>query len=96
MPVEEKYEESEVVDIVGPICESSDFLAKERKLPKVQRGDYLAVMSAGAYGFVMSFNYNSRPRAPEVLVDGEEFFIIRKREIVEDLFALESIPSKYL
>ncbi len=96
IPIEEKEDESEVVDVVGPICEASDFLAKERKLPKVKRGELLAIMGAGAYGFVMSSNYNSRPRAAEVLVDEEEFYIIRKRETIEDLFALESIPSKYL
>jgi len=96
VPVEDKYSEYEVVDVVGPICESSDFLAKERKLPKVKRGDLLAVMSVGAYGFVMSSNYNSRPRAPEVLVDGDAYYIIRRRETIEDLLIFENIPSKYL
>ncbi|MDF2953742.1 MAG: Diaminopimelate decarboxylase [Thermodesulfobacterium sp.] len=96
IPVEEKNLEYEVVDVVGPICESSDFFAKERKLPKVKRGDFLAIMSAGAYGFVMSSNYNSRPRPPEVLVDGEDYYVIRKRETVEDLLAFETIPNKYL
>jgi len=85
-----------VVDVVGPICENSDFFAKDRKLPKLQRGDFLAIMSAGAYGFVMSSNYNSRPRVPEVLVDGDAYYIIRRRETIEDLLALESIPAKYL
>lgn len=96
IPVEEKYEEFEVVDVVGPICESSDFFAKERKLPKVKKGDFLAIMSAGAYGFVMSSNYNSRPRPPEVLVDEDKYYIIRKRETIEDLLAFETIPAKYL
>lgn len=95
IPVEDKYSDYEVVDVVGPICESSDFLAKERKLPKVKRGDLLAVMSVGAYGFVMSSNYNSRPRVPEILVDGDTYYIIRRRETIEDLLALENIPSKY-
>ncbi|PMP68944.1 MAG: diaminopimelate decarboxylase [Thermodesulfobacterium geofontis] len=96
IPIEDKYSDYEVVDVVGPICETSDFFAKERKLPKVQRGDFLAIMSAGAYGFVMSSNYNSRPRPPEVLVDGDTYYVIRRRETIEDLLALESIPAKYL
>jgi diaminopimelate decarboxylase len=96
VPVEEKNLEYEVVDVVGPVCENSDFFAKDRKLPKLQRGDFLAIMSAGAYGFVMSSNYNSRPRVPEVLVDGDAYYIIRRRETIEDLLALESIPAKYI
>ena len=96
IPVEETFAEEEVVDVVGPICESSDFLAKERKLPRVKREDLLAVMSAGAYGFVMSSNYNSRPRCPEILVDGNKYFVVRRRETIEDLIALESIPAPYL
>src|SRR5678809_494581 len=75
----------EVVDVVGPICESGDYLAKARPLPPTKRGDLLAVFTAGAYGFAMSSNYNNRPRAPEVLVDGKSFKIIRKRETYEDL-----------
>jgi diaminopimelate decarboxylase len=77
-----------VYDIVGPVCESADFLAKERKLA-AREGDYLAIMSAGAYGMVMSSNYNSRPRAAEVLVDGAKTHLVRRRESVEELFALE-------
>lgn len=96
VPVEEKFEEETVVDVVGPICESSDFFARDRKLPKVKRGDLLAIMSAGAYGFVMSSNYNSRPRSPEVLVDEDKFFVIRRRETMKDLLNLESIPAIYL
>ena len=76
-------------DVVGPVCESADFLGKDRALSLVQ-GDLLAVESAGAYGFVMSSNYNSRPRAAEVLVDGESMHLARPRERVEDLFAAES------
>ncbi|NPA40202.1 MAG: diaminopimelate decarboxylase [Thermodesulfobacteria bacterium] len=95
VPVEENFEREEVVDVVGPICESGDFLAKQRPLPKVKQGDLLAVMSAGAYGFVMSSNYNSRPRPPEVLVDGDQFYIVRKRETIEDLYRLEEIPEKF-
>ncbi len=77
-------------DIVGPVCETGDFLAKERALA-LNEDDLLAVLSAGAYGFVMSSNYNSRPRAAEILVSGDQQRIIRRRETIEDLFALESI-----
>ena len=73
------------VDVVGPICESGDFLAKERLLPAVKTGEYLAVMSAGAYGFSMSSNYNSRLRAQELIVKGNKYFTIRKRETYNDL-----------
>jgi len=79
----------EVVDVVGPICESADFFAKDRALPPVERGDLISVFTAGAYGFSMSSNYNARGRAAEVLVDGEKFSVIRKRETYEDLIALE-------
>jgi diaminopimelate decarboxylase len=80
---------TEVVDVVGPVCESTDFFAKDRMLPPVKRGDLLSIFTAGAYGFTMSSNYNARNRAPEVLVDGDKFNIIRKRETYEDLTALE-------
>jgi diaminopimelate decarboxylase len=83
------------VDVVGPICESGDFLAKDRKMPQSQPGDLLAVMSAGAYGFTMSSNYNSRPRVPEVLVKGKDIIVIRKRESYEDLIRGESIPEVF-
>jgi diaminopimelate decarboxylase len=79
----------ETVDVVGPICESGDYLAKARPLPTTKRGDLLAVFTAGAYGFAMSSNYNNRPRAAEVLVDGSSYRIIRRRETLEDLVALE-------
>ncbi len=78
-------------DVVGPICESGDFLAKERQLPKVKVGDYLAVMGAGAYGFSMSSNYNSRLRAAEVMVVKDKVIVIRKREAYEDLVRNEVI-----
>jgi diaminopimelate decarboxylase len=81
---------AETVDVVGPICESGDFIAKDRTLPRAEEGDLLAVMSAGAYGFVMASNYNSRPRAAEVLVDGARYTIVRRRETVEDLVAGET------
>ncbi len=80
-------------DVVGPICESSDFLAKDRKLPRTEQGDLLAVMSAGAYGFSMSSNYNSRPRVAEVLVAKDKFFVIRQREDYDDLIRGEIIPD---
>ena len=81
-----------VYDVVGPVCESGDFLAKDRRLAP-REGDLLALMSAGAYGMVMSSNYNSRPRAAEVLVTGGEAHLVRSRETIEQLFALERIPG---
>ena len=80
-------------DIVGPICESGDFLARSRQIADLAPGELIAVMSAGAYGFSMSSNYNSRPRAAEVLVSGDSFSVIRQRETFEDLVRLESIPD---
>jgi len=77
-------------DLVGPICETGDFLAKDRQL-SLSEGDYLAVMSAGAYGFTMSSNYNSRPRVAEVMVEGENHHLIRERETIHDLFNKEHI-----
>jgi len=74
-----------IYDVVGPICETGDFLGFQRELPQVRRGTLLAVCGAGAYGFTMSSSYNSRPRPPEVLVDGDRWAIIRNRETVEDL-----------
>ena len=85
--------DGEVVDVVGPICESGDYLATARPLPVTRRGDLLAVFTAGAYGFAMSSNYNNRPRLPEVLVDGDTFKVIRRRETFEDLVALERIEG---
>lgn len=81
-----------VADVVGPICESGDFLAKDRKILQVHSGDLLAVMSAGAYGYTMSSNYNSRPRAAEVMVKKDAFHVVKTRESYEDLVAGESIP----
>ncbi|MCM8780054.1 MAG: diaminopimelate decarboxylase [Candidatus Omnitrophica bacterium] len=82
----------ERADVVGPICESGDFFAKERLLPKVKAGDYLAIMGAGAYGFSMSSNYNSRCRPAEALVVKDRTFVIRKREDYDDLVGNEKIP----
>lgn len=81
------------VDVVGPICESGDFLGKERALPALKQGNLLAVMSAGAYGYVMSSNYNVRCRVPEILVKGHEFAVTKKRETYEDLLRGEIIPE---
>lgn len=80
-------------DVVGPVCESGDFLARDRVLPLFRRGDLLAVMSAGAYGFSMASNYNSRPRAAEVMVSGERFEIVRERETIRDLSRGERTAS---
>jgi len=82
-----------IYDIVGPICESGDFLAKDRKLPELKAGSMLAIMSAGAYGFSMSSNYNSRPRAAEVMVMNNKFYITRKRETYQDLVRGEAVPA---
>lgn len=82
-----------VADVVGPICESGDFFARDRVIQDLKRDQLIALMSAGAYGFTMSSNYNSRPRVPEVLVKGKEFFIIRQRESYEDLVRGENIPE---
>lgn len=85
VPVETSEREDFVADIVGPVCETTDYLARERTLPQVQRGEILAVRDAGAYGFTLASNYNSRPRAAEVLVDSQSYQIVRKRESYEDL-----------
>jgi diaminopimelate decarboxylase len=84
-----KTSKSEKADLVGPICESGDFLAKERKIASVSEGQYLAVMSSGAYGFSMSSNYNSRLRAAEVMVSKNKARLIRKREVYADLIRNE-------
>ena len=81
--------DAKIWEIVGPICESGDFLGRQRELA-IQTGDLLAIMSAGAYGMVMSSNYNTRPRAPEVMVDGSAAHLVRRRETIEELYALES------
>ncbi len=79
----------EFVDIVGPICEGTDFFAKDRAIPPVKRGDLLSIFTAGAYGYTMASNYNARPMAAEVLVDGDNFTVIRKRQNYQDLITLE-------
>lgn len=90
VPVEARAGEKKTYDIVGPVCESGDFLGQDRELA-IAEGDLLAVMSAGAYGMTMSSNYNSRPRAAEVMVDGDQVHLVRRREEVAELFAGESL-----
>ncbi len=80
-------------DVVGPICESGDYFCKDRVLPKVKPGDYLAIMSTGAYGSVMGSNYNTRPFPPEIMVDGSCYGVVRKRQPVEKIWEFESIPD---
>jgi diaminopimelate decarboxylase len=84
---------TEKIDIVGPVCESGDFFAIDREMPDVREGDLLAIMSAGAYGFVMASNYNSRPLAAEALVRGDKFALIRQRQTNEDLIRGEIDPQ---
>jgi diaminopimelate decarboxylase len=91
----EKMNSRETVssDVVGPICESGDYFAKDRPLPKVGEGDHLALLSAGAYGAVMSSNYNSRALTAEVLVNGNKSAIVRERQPLENIWKGESVPS---
>ncbi len=86
-------ETCEPADVVGPICESSDYLARNRPLPQLENGDLMALMSAGAYCFTMASNYNARPRGAEVLVDGSRYQVIRKAENYEDLIQGETVPA---
>lgn len=90
VPVQKKAGATAVYDIVGPVCESADFLGKERAL-RIEAGDLLAVRTSGAYGFVMSSNYNSRPRAPEIMVDGANVHLVRQREVLADQLKLEAL-----
>jgi len=92
-PVVDQRRPQLTADVVGPICETGDFIARDRSLPQVKPGELLAVMSAGAYGFAMSSNYNSRPRAPEILVRDDKFEVIRSRETYDDLLKGERIPD---
>ena len=90
--VKPRAENPKVYEIVGPVCESGDFLGHDRELC-LQEGDLLAIKSAGAYGMSMASNYNTRPRAVEVLVDNDKISVIREREQITDLFQLEKIPK---
>ncbi len=87
--MEQRGRDNQEYDVVGPICESTDFLARDRELPGIEEGELLAVFSAGAYGFTMASNYNSRPRACELIVDGDKVIVARKRESYEDLIEKE-------
>ncbi|MFN3384221.1 MAG: diaminopimelate decarboxylase [Archaeoglobaceae archaeon] len=91
--VANKEGEEEIYTIVGPICESGDILARDRRLPRVEKGDLIAILDAGAYGFSMSSQYNGRPRCAEVLVEGEKVAIIRERETFGDLVSRQKIPE---
>jgi len=94
VPVREPVDgTTEAVDIVGPVCESGDFFAQNRELPPLDSGDRIALLSAGAYGFVMASNYNTRPMPAEILVDGKVAHVIRKRQSLDDLIAGEMIPG---
>ena len=92
-PVSQRDRPTIQADVVGPICESGDYLARERSMPAFERGEFMAVMSAGAYGFTMSSNYNSRPRAAEVLARDDRFYVIRQRETYADMIRGEEIPN---
>ena len=91
---QEAGRETVVADVVGPVCESGDFLAKDRSMPAPEPGELLVVMSAGAYGYTMSSSYNSRPRPPEIMVKGDRYFTIRERESYEDLIRGERLPEE--
>jgi diaminopimelate decarboxylase len=90
VPVRDTGAPRSKVDVVGPVCETGDFLARDRELPEVMPGDLVAIRTAGAYGFVQASNYNSRPRPAEVLVEGDSWRTIRARESYEDLVRGES------
>ena len=92
-PVKQTTDQKIVADVVGPVCESGDFFAQDREVTAFAPGELMAVMSAGAYGFVMASNYNTRPRPAEVLVDGTDFSVVRERETLEDLIRGERIPT---
>ena len=94
-PVDQRERTSHVADVVGPVCESGDFLALDRDIIDVEAGELLVVHSAGAYGYVMSSNYNSRPRPAEVMVDGDQFAIVTERERYADLTRLEQAPLQW-
>ncbi|MCX6620674.1 MAG: diaminopimelate decarboxylase, partial [Acidobacteria bacterium] len=91
VPLRQRPTGTILADVVGPICETGDFLARDRQMANVFPGDYLAIRTAGAYGFVAASNYNSRPRAAEVMVEGKTWRVVRKRETLEDLIRGESV-----
>jgi diaminopimelate decarboxylase len=81
--------EQEIVDVVGPVCESGDFFARDRQMPRVEEGELLAILDAGAYGMSLASNYNSRPKPAEILVRGKSAKVIRRRERVDEMYAAE-------
>jgi diaminopimelate decarboxylase len=91
VPVEPRDQPKLLFDVVGPICETGDFLARDVELEEVQAGDLLAILDAGAYGMSLASNYNSRPRAAEVLVSGSKARIVRRRETIRDMLSLELV-----
>ena len=93
VPIEKKSAKTVIYDVVGPVCESGDWLGRDRTLA-IEEGDVLAILSAGAYGFVMASNYNTRPMPAEILVDGKNAYVVRKRQKLVDLFAHETVPLK--
>jgi len=92
LTIDKKEHNGEIYDVVGPICESTDFFAKDRSLPKLEKNDYLCILSAGAYGFSMASNYNSRKKSAEVLVMDHKYYLIRERDTLEELISKEKIP----
>lgn len=92
-PVANRTAPKKIYDIAGPVCESSDFFAKDREIPAMKQGDLAVIRSAGAYGYSMASNYNTRPLPAEILVDGNNYSVIRRRQAYEDILGLESIPS---
>ena len=90
VPILSKTVKSATYDVVGPVCESGDWLGRDRLLA-LEEGDLLAILSAGAYGFVMASNYNTRPKPAEIMVDGKHAYVIRARENIADLFSSETI-----
>jgi diaminopimelate decarboxylase len=94
VPVRRRMGRPQVVDVVGPVCETGDFFARDRKLAPLEPGDLVALLDAGAYGMAQSSNYNTRPRAAEVLVEGGKSRLIRRRETIADLLAPEMASSK--
>jgi diaminopimelate decarboxylase len=91
VPVSATSRPTEITDVVGPVCETGDFLARDRKLPVIEEGELLAVLDVGAYGMVLGSNYNTRGRAAEVLADGARTRLIRKRETLQDQLRLEKL-----
>jgi diaminopimelate decarboxylase len=93
VPVETKANKSKTYDVVGPVCESGDWLGRDRTLA-IEEGDLLAILSAGAYGFVMASNYNTRPKPAEIMVDDKNIYLIRERETIDNLFSTEHMLPK--